>query len=332
MGTVYLAEDTKLDRRVAVKVLNLPDSPEEMRLRMTREARVLARLEHPGIVPVHDAGISADGRVFYVMKFVRGSRLDHHAREVDSLLERLRAFQKICEAVAFAHAHGVIHRDLKPQNVMVGRFGEVLVMDWGVAKVLGEVEEDKDIDLRETAPFPNKSLPHGRATESPRSRSTEAADETAEGTILGTPAYMSPEQALGLIDQVDERADVYALGAILYFLLTNRAPFDSTSASDIRRRVANEDPAPPRLSNSTVPKPLEAVCLKAMSRERESRYESAQALSDEVTRFLDGLPVLAYRESAMERALRFLARNRFIVLLILAYLIMRIFVLLVSGR
>jgi serine/threonine protein kinase len=134
MGTVYLALDRRLDREVALKVAQLPEGGGEEVERLLREARVLARLEHPGIVPVHDAGLLPDGRAFYVMKRVRGLRLDEHARGI-LLPERLRAFERVCEAVAFAHAHGVIHRDLKPENVMVGPFGEVLVLDWGVAKV-----------------------------------------------------------------------------------------------------------------------------------------------------------------------------------------------------
>ena len=136
MGTVYLAEDTELDRLVAIKVLNTPEVTDDLRNRMIREAQIIARLEHPGIVPVHDVGTLPDGRIYYAMKFVRGSRLDEYAAEGASLRDRLRKFQAVCDAVAFAHAHGVIHRDLKPQNIMIGSFGEVLVLDWGVAKIL----------------------------------------------------------------------------------------------------------------------------------------------------------------------------------------------------
>ncbi|HZM99651.1 MAG TPA: serine/threonine-protein kinase, partial [Pyrinomonadaceae bacterium] len=127
MGAVYLAEDRELNRLVAIKVLNTPEISEDMRNRMVREAQIIAGLEHPGIVPVHDVGTLPDGRVFYAMKFVRGSRLDEYAAVNDSIRDRLRKFQAVCDAVAFAHAHGVIHRDLKPQNIMIGSFGEVLV-------------------------------------------------------------------------------------------------------------------------------------------------------------------------------------------------------------
>ena len=136
MGVVYAAEDEKLERRVALKVLDVPGTDGDLANRLMREARVLARLEHPGIVPVHDVGTLADGRVFYTMKFVEGQRLDKFIEGVESVQDRLRLFLRICEAVAFAHARGVLHRDLKPANIMVGPFGEVLVMDWGLAKIL----------------------------------------------------------------------------------------------------------------------------------------------------------------------------------------------------
>src|SRR5690349_16904320 len=192
MGTVYLAEDRELDRLVAIKVINTPDITDDLRERMIREARIIARLEHPGIVPVHDAGTLPDGRIFYAMKFVRGLRLDEYASQGASLNDRLRKFQAVCDAVAFAHAHGVIHRDLKPQNIMIGSFGEVLVLDWGVAKTNSEFQSVKN---------PYQSV----------------ANQTLDGTVIGTRDYMSPEQARGEIDQLDERTDVYSLGAVLQF-------------------------------------------------------------------------------------------------------------------
>src|SRR5262249_14401960 len=140
-GVVYSAQDETLERRVALKVLEVPGSESELASRLMREARVLALLEHPGIVPVHDVGTLADGRVFYTMKFVEGQRLDQYIATVASVPDRLRIFLRICEAVAFAHARGVLHRDLKPANMMVGPFGEVLVMDWGLAKILANAGE-----------------------------------------------------------------------------------------------------------------------------------------------------------------------------------------------
>jgi eukaryotic-like serine/threonine-protein kinase len=267
MATVYLARDRDLDREVALKVVDVPEGPGEAAARTLREARILARLEHPGIVPVHDVGILPDGRVWYVMKRVRGRRLDDYARAA-SLAERLRAFLRICEAVAFAHAHGVIHRDLKPENVMVGPFGEVLVMDWGVAK--------------------------------------EGEGQDAHGTILGTPGYMAPEQERGDIERIDERTDVFGLGAILGFLLAGE----------------EED----------IPRPLDAIRRRAMATAPEDRYPAVDALASDLALYLDGLPVTAYRESPLERVARFVRRYHTPILVILAYLLMRMVLLAVLGR
>lgn len=300
MGTVYLAEDTELDRQVAIKVLSTPELTEDLRRRMVREARIIARLEHPGIVPVHDVGVLPDGRVFYAMKFVRGVRLDEYAANTESIKDRLRKFQAVCDAVAFAHAHGVLHRDLKPQNIMIGSFGEVLVLDWGVAKILR--------DERSVVPSEADTLK--------LDGSQRDGIDTSHGTVIGTRQYMSPEQARGEIAQLDERADIYSLGAVLYFLLTNQSPNESR----------------PRALNSHVTKPAEAVCLKAMAHERSQRYASAADLSADVGRLLDAEPVAAYRENAYEKVSRWVGKNRFLVLLVLAYLLMRIFFIFSSRR
>lgn len=296
MGTVYLAEDPELNRQVAIKVLSTPELTEDLRRRMIREAQIMARLEHPGIVPVHDVGVLPDGRVFYAMKFVRGVRLDEYAASNDSIRDRLRKFQSVCDAVAFAHAHGVIHRDLKPQNIMIGSFGEVLVLDWGVAKILRTVFAEE----ADTLMLPGKT--------------TDKIADTSHGTVIGTRQYMSPEQSRGEIDQLDERSDIYSLGAVLYFLLTNQAPAE----------------ARPRNLNSKVTKPAEAVCLKAMARERADRYANATELSADVGRLLDAEPVSAYRENVFEKVSRWVGKNRFLVLLVLAYLLMRIFFIFTS--
>lgn len=277
MGAVCLAEDRELNRLVAVKVLNTPDITDDLRRRMIREAQIIAGLEHPGIVPVHDVGTLPDGRIFYAMKYVRGSRLDEYATQSASLRDRLRKFQAVCDAVAFAHAHGVIHRDLKPQNIMIGAFGEVLVLDWGVAKVLDERESIR-VNPRQSA-----------------------SNQTLDGTVIGTRDYMSPEQARGEIDRVDERADVYSLGAVLKFLLADKTT-----------------------------KTAKAICLKAMADSPDSRYASAAELSADIGRLLDAEPVLAYRENVLEKVSRWAGKNRFLVLLILAYLLMRIFLIFTS--
>jgi serine/threonine-protein kinase len=262
MGVVWEAEDNELGRRVALKILPLGETQSADLLR--REARILAGLEHPGIVPVHDVGTLPDGRVFYAMKLVQGRSLDQAVAGL-SRSERLRLFQRVCEPVAFAHARGIIHRDLKPENVMVGEFGEVLVMDWGVAKLAG------------------------------------AAAETG---VIGTPHYMAPEQAAGNNAGVNERSDVYGLGGILQFLLAGQ----------------------------TVPKPLEAICRKALATDPQSRYASAAELAADVGRFLEGEPVTAYRENPLEMAMRWTTRHQTLVLLLLAYLVMRALLLYFMGR
>ena len=198
MGTVYRARDRELGREVAIKIPNgAGESSIERRLQV--EARILARLEHPGIIPIHDAGRLADGRLFYVMKWVRGSTLREWLAAGAARSEVLRIFERLCEPVAFAHDAGVIHRDLKPENIMIGAFGEVLVMDWGVAK-----------EQRGSACTP--------AGQAPASAGTEAGD------IIGTRGFMPPEQARGEGDRVDGRADVYSLGAILGWMLTRDEP------------------------------------------------------------------------------------------------------------
>jgi eukaryotic-like serine/threonine-protein kinase len=270
MGTVYEAHDAVLDRPVALKVLTLPEGDPAEAARMQNEARVMARLEHPGIVPVHDAGTLPDGRVYYAMKLVRGERLDQWAAG-RGLGERLSAFQRICEAVAFAHAAGVIHRDLKPGNVMIGAFGEVLVLDWGLAR------------RREDPAEPG-------------------------GTVLGTRSYMAPEQADGRTDQVDERTDVYALGAILVFLMGAEAQ-------------ANRAPAA-----------LVSVAARAMAQTPAERYENAGALSAEVGRFVSGGVPEAHSEGVFERAGRFANRHRTAIFLVLTYLAIRSILILFLGR
>jgi serine/threonine-protein kinase len=319
MGTVYLAEDTELARQVAIKVLNPEVVDEDDRQRMLREAQVIARLEHPGIVPVHDVGRLDDGRIYYAMKYVRGRRLDEYVAQGDSINDRLRKFQAVCDAVAFAHSNGVVHRDLKPQNIMIGAFGEVLVLDWGVAKLIvrgadAGTGRRGDEDARVLSPH----LPISPSPGSPISPSL-----SADGTIIGTLGYMAPEQARGETQLVDERSDVYSLGVILYFLLTKEPPKPRADYADLRR---------PREFDSKITKQAEAVCARAMARDRNERYERALDLSADIGRLLNGEPVSAYREGVVDKLGRWLGKNRFLVLLVLTYLLMRIILLFTSGR
>ncbi|HSA93296.1 MAG TPA: serine/threonine-protein kinase [Terriglobales bacterium] len=307
MGTVYLATDTALDRKVALKVLRLPDSAGDLGARLLREAKILARLDHPGMVPVHDVGTLPDGRVFYTMKYVEGPRLDRWATASTSVPERLRIFERICDAAAFAHDRGVVHRDLKPENVMVGPFGEVLVMDWGVAKILREAAEAEAATVAEAQP-------------------AAPARQTAHGMVLGTPGYMAPEQARGESAQVDARADVFALGAILRFLLTGHAPPEATTLG-----VAGEA-AGARAASGSLPRALAAICAKAMAAEPAARYPTAKELGADVARYRDGLPVEAHHESLVERAARVFARHKVAILLVVAYLVMRVALIVWTRR
>lgn len=336
MGTVYLADDIDLGRRVALKVMSVPDLTGELGARMMNEARIIARLEHPAIVPVHDVGTLPDGRVFYTMKYVQGDRLDQYAIHSESLSELLRTFQKVCDAVAFAHAHGVIHRDLKPENIMVGAFGEVQVMDWGVSKVFSQASQDPapSVDWSEAKAQENSDQPvpdpELQDTISPPPLIPLQAD-TQKGTIMGTPAYMSPEQTMGETDHIDERSDVYSLGSILYFLLTGYSPFEGSSIEEIRKQIASHSLIRPRQRDSRIKRSIEAICLKAMSEERASRYQDVQELSTDIASYLDDLPVQAYRENLFERLGRWLSKNQVLVILILAYLLMR-FVVFIWAR
>jgi eukaryotic-like serine/threonine-protein kinase len=307
MGAVFLVRDRELDRSVALKVLNaLPENTEAM-ARMMKEARIIACLEHPNIVPVHDCGVLPDGRFYYAMKLVRGKRLDEWMAGPAGLAERLQLFLKICDAVAFAHAHGVIHRDLKPQNVMLGSFGEVLVMDWGVAREVGDPRQ------------------HTNAAAVDRELGQEMG--TKDGTIVGTPGYMAPEQAQGNIALIDGRADVHALGAILHFLLTGRAPIyerpvNEKGVSDASALVS------PRRQDLAIPAPLEAVCLKALAAERDDRYAGVEELAGDLAHFLAGRRVRAYPEGFLETAMRLGTKYRTALALVMAYLIMRVLLLL----
>jgi serine/threonine protein kinase len=310
MGMVYAAEDEKLERRVALKVLDVPGTNGDLASRLLREARVLALLEHPGIVPVHDVGTLPDGRVFYTMKFVEGQRLDKFIESVASIPDRLRIFLRICDAVAFAHARGVLHRDLKPPNIMVGSFGEVLVMDWGLAKILrGSAPEN----LRPAAD-PEVTIFYAAAPAKPKTGSNASSVITGHGTVLGTPGYMSPEQARGDVAHLDARSDIFSLGALLRFLLTH-----SPNTAPVARAWR-------------VDKSLESIAIKATANAPQDRYESVSGLAVDVSRYLDGLAVSAHNESVLEKATRFYRRYRFFILLITAYLLMRVLILFFFHR
>ncbi len=298
MAEVWLAEDDVLHRTVALKVLTAENGVGNLVARLLQEAVVLARLEHPGIVPIHDAGSLPDGRTFYCMKYIQGQTLDEHMVGL-SLRERLHLLQRIVDPLAFAHSRGIVHRDLKPSNIMVGAFGEVLIVDWGLAKVATEPPSPGSASARDEE---RPEFAAGSTTTPANIRSTE------HGTVLGTPGYMAPEQARGAVALIDQRTDVFGLGAILRFMITG---------------YSKESPAPRR---------LQAICRKATAPEIADRYSSVSEMASDIGSYLDDLPVRAYRENIFERIGRLLSRNRVAVVLVFAYLLMRLLFILFSRR
>jgi serine/threonine protein kinase len=223
-------------------------------------------------------------------------------------------FVKVCDAVAFAHAHGVIHRDLKPQNIMVGEFGEALVLDWGVAKRIADAG------------------PPGQRKEPAAPAVPVRPVVTRDGAVIGTPAWMAPEQARGEVARIDARTDVYALGAILFYVLARRPPFCPGPGEEILRQVVEQAPPALRAIDPSIPRPLAAIVSRAMAKTSADRYRGAAELSADVLRFLDGGAVDAYSESILERGARVFARIRTLVALVAAYIVMRLLVLWMTGR
>ncbi|HEX4604816.1 MAG TPA: serine/threonine-protein kinase [Candidatus Angelobacter sp.] len=312
MGAVWLAEDSGLRRNVALKVLSAESSSSDLAARLMQEAMVLARLEHPGIVPVHDAGTLPDGRTFYCMKYVEGQTLDQHIDRL-SLRQRLQLIQRIAEPLAFAHSRGIIHRDLKPQNIMVGAFGEVLIMDWGLAKVMAATSlfsSAGQVPGREFTCTASVSLESGALA-----HEDALAPATAHGSVLGTPGYMAPEQERGDVDLIDQRTDVFGLGAILQHVV-----------QDTARGKASASIGGP------LSRPLRAICAKATAAGMSDRYSSVQDLAADLRKYLEDMPVSAYPENVMERAVRLASRNRVAVVLVLAYLLMRVLFILFSRH
>ena len=281
MGRVVAAQDLRIGRPVAVK--ELLDSSPSTAARFEREARITARLQHPGIVPIYEIGTWPDGTPFYAMRLVEGKTLSAALAEADNRLALLPSVIAACEAVAFAHAHDVIHRDLKPSNIMVGAFGETVVIDWGLAKTLD------DADDRDVGPY--RSLP--------------GSDLTAVGEVMGTAAYMPPEQANA--EPVDRRADVYSLGAILYHLLAGQAPYVGATSREIVEKVRTGPPAP---LPASAPRDLASIVSKALARKPEDRYANAGELAAELQRFQTGRVVEAHDYSRGERVRRWVRRYR----------------------
>ncbi len=311
LGAVFVALDTELHREVALKEMleSHADDPTSRR-RFVLEAEVTGGLEHPGIVPVYGLGSYSNGRPYYAMRFIGGESLKdaiaaYHGAENRKanpgrrsleLRNLLRRFVDVCNAIDYAHAHGVLHRDIKPSNVIVGKRGETLVVDWGLAKAQARPEGGEASGERPLVPS-----------------SVSGSSETLPGTALGTPAYMSPEQARGELDGLGPATDVYGLGTTLYCLLTGHPPFENDDVGAVLQSVQKGAFRPPRSVDPTLDPALEAICLKAMAREPDGRYPNPRAVADDIERWMADEPVTVYREPFRRRLARWERRHKALV-------------------
>ena len=318
MGNVIQCSDKTIGRTVAMKVMRQENSQDDTRrLHFLEEAQITGQLEHPNIVPIHELGQDEDGNLYFTMKMVKGRSLEEliwenkTGQRHNSLAQFLNIFLKICDAISFAHSKGVLHRDLKPANVMVGDFGEVLVMDWGLAKILpgqaggGNVRTETPMEVN-LGTIDHSAEANGNGGEdglnesshnimdSVRSvRSQSQVVDTKFGEIQGTPVYMAPEQALGTTNLVDHRTDIYSLGAMLYEMLTYKRPIEATDIKVVLQQVADGDFPPPdeKAPLRRIPPELSNICMKAMAREQDKRHQTVRALEKEINYFVESTAV-----------------------------------------
>lgn len=311
LGEVSIATDTELNRQVAVKQIQQPfDGQADSRHRFLAEAEITGKLEHPGIVPVYSLGCDDQGRPFYAMRFIRGDSLKealqtlhHKTPDRDSQSDRFRLRQLIgrlvdvCNAIHYAHSRGILHRDLKPGNIMLGRYGETLVVDWGLAKPIGKSKLDPD----QIDPFAEETLVP---------RSGDGSTETRMGSVVGTLAYMSPEQADGRIDSLGPWSDVYGLGATLFSILTGKQPIKKSDQSAMLRDISQGKIIPIDSNTRHRDPAIEAICLKAMSLSIGERYRSAGEFAEDLERWLANEPVAAFQEPLRLKAFRWIKKHR----------------------
>jgi len=317
MGRILLVHDELLARDIALKELLPPSDDYEgpqgteaspvrqsaaLVARFLREARITGRLEHPSIVPVYELGRRENGGLYYTMRLVRGKTLRTVLQECKTLEDRLKLlpnFVDLCMGIAYAHSRGVVHRDIKPSNIMIGEFGETVIIDWGLAKVVGQKEEEHP-SIEDTL-----HRLHGDQAVGP--------DKTLTGEVLGSPHYMSPEQAGGRITEIDARSDVFSLGALLYEILANHAAFDKSSIEGLIEQIQHEDPVPISTREPHAPKELASICYRAIQKDKASRYSSAKQMGEDINGFLSGSVVSAYAYTPLERLRRFYFQRRALV-------------------
>jgi len=307
LGEVFLAEDLELHRQVALKEIQAQYANDPYsRGRFLLEAKITGGLEHPGVVPVYGMGLFEDGQPYYAMRLIKGGNLKeaiarfHEAEKPNrdpgerslAFRQLLSRFIAVCNTVAYAHSRGVIHRDLKPANILLGKYGESLVVDWGLAKIVGRPENSHECDERTLHPSSSDDI------------------STQVGATLGTPAFMSPEQAAGHLDQLGPASDIYGLGATLYVLLTGRVPIPNSGKLEMLEKARKGDWLPPRQVKKETPAALDAICCKAMALRPEDRYATALDLAADVENWLADEPVKAHRESYADQASRWMRRHR----------------------
>lgn len=312
LGIVSVARDREVPRDVALKEIR-PEAADnvEARMRFLREAEITGSLEHPGIVPIYGLGAYDDDRPYYAMKFIRGDSLraaleKFHKRRAQGEIgfesvdfrQLLQCFIDVCQAVQFAHDRGVLHRDLKPANIMLGEYGETLVVDWGLAKLMTE-------RASALAHRPSQST-----VAFAQSQSGSSGSETLPGSVVGTPQYMSPEQAAGAAEHVGPATDVYALGATLYHVLAGQPSVGGGDLAEALERVRQGEILPPRAVVSTIPLPLQQICQRAMALRPDQRYSAARGLAEDLEHYLADEPIDAAPDTAMQSAARFARRHR----------------------
>lgn len=317
MGAVVGIVDQDIRRKVAMKVMLPSDRPDASQVkRFVEEAQVTGQLEHPNIVPVHEIGIDEESNIYFTMKLVQGEDLDHIISKIAkgdqeyqkkyTLGSLIQIFMKVCDGLGYAHSKGVLHRDLKPENIMVGDFGEVLLMDWGIAKILGQADEPVT-----DSPIP-MDKPADETDKTDRIDKIGADFHTIEGSVMGTPSYLPPEQAKGAISELDERSDVFSLGGVLYKILTYKSPYSGENIYQKLLKAGEYKLVPPdlRAPNNQIPPELTAICMKAMARDKEARYENALALKHDLQLYLDGKSVSAKKDSLFVRTKKWIIRNK----------------------